>query len=132
MEEKESGGTVAINIFGGCQQILPNAGERSREEALEQLDLSPEARRLSIYIDDTEALAGYVSRLAVCTTASELAVVVMDMVDRQPRVTREEMVRERFIRTLLPLAPLITAGRSIDNVRARINDAWIKRPKKRP
>ena len=104
---------IAINIFGGCQQILPNAtravqnfygdqfaGERSREEALERLDLSPEARRLSIYIDDTEALAGYVSRLASCVNASELAVVVMDMVERQPRVTREEIVRERFIRTL--------------------------------
>ena len=145
MEEKESGGTVAINIFGGCQQILPNAtravqnfygdqfaGERSREEVLERLDLSPEARRLSIYIDDTEALAGYVSRVASCVNASELAVVVMDMVEHQPRVTREEMVRERFIRTLLPLAPRVTTGRSIDNIRARINDAWMKRPKKRP
>ena len=145
MEEKESGGAVAINIFGGCQQILPNAtravqnfygdqfaGERSREEVLERLDLSPEARRLFVYIDDMETLTGYMSRLAVCTTASELAVVVMDMVERQPRVTREEMVRERFIRTLLPLAPRVTTGRSIDNVRARINDAWMKRPKKRP
>ena len=56
----------------------------------------------------------------------------MDMVERQPRITREEMVRERFIRTLLPLAPRVTTGRSIDNVRARINDAWMKRPKKRP
>ena len=114
MEEKESGGAVAINIFGGCQQILPNA-----------------TRAVQNFYGDQFA-GERLSRLAVCTTASELAVVVMDMVERQPRVTREEMVRERFIRTLLPLAPRVTTGRSIDNVRARINDAWMKRPKKRP
>ena len=45
------------------------------------------------------------------------------------KLTEEEIVKERFISILLPLATKITKGRTIDNLRARINDALLSRPK---
>ena len=42
---------------------------------------------------------------------------------------KEEIVKERFIRLLLPFATKLAKGRTIDNLRARINDALLSRPK---
>ncbi len=142
MEMKEDK-NVVINIYGGTQQILPNATQAVqhfygadisrdvfREGALSRQELSPEAKRLSAYINNVEELGVYLTRLSGCITASELALVVVSMVENRTGVSKELMVRESFIRLLLPLAPGITSGRSIDNIRARINDAWARRPKK--
>ena len=142
MEMKEDK-NVVINIYGGTQQILPNATQAVqhfygadisrdvfREGALSRQDLSPEAKRLSAYINNVEELGVYLTRLSGCITASELALVVVSMVENRTGVSKELMVRESFIRLLLPLTPGITSGRSIDNIRARINDAWARRPKK--
>ena len=73
----------------------------------------------------------YLTRLSGCVTAEELALVVVNMVENGTGVSKELMVRECFIKLLLPLAPGITSGRSIDNIRARINDAWARRARKR-
>ncbi len=142
MEMKEDK-NVVINIYGGTQQILPNATQAVqhfygadisrdvfREGALSRQELSPEAKRLSSYINNVEELGVYLTRLSGCITASELALVVVSMVENRTGVSKELMVRESFIRLLLPLTPGITSGRSIDNIRARINDAWARRPKK--
>ena len=72
----------------------------------------------------------FLTRLSGCTTAAELALVVVSMVENKIGVSKELIVRESFIKLLLPLTPGITSGRSIDNIRARINDAWARRPKK--
>ncbi len=142
MEMKEDK-NVVINIYGGTQQILPNATQAVqhfygadisrdvfREGALSRQELSPEAKRLSAYINNVEELGVYLTRLSGCITASELALVVVSMVENRTGVSKELMVRESFIRLLLPLTPGITSGRSSDNIRARINDAWARRPKK--
>ncbi len=142
MEMKEDK-NVVINVYGGTQQILPNATQAVqhfygadisrdvfREGALSRQELSPEAKRLSAYINNVEELGVYLTRLSGCITASELALVVVSMVENRTGVSKELMVRESFIRLLLPLTPGITSGRSIDNIRARINDAWARRPKK--
>lgn len=142
MEMKEDKNMV-INIYGGTQQILPNATQAVqhfygadisrdvfREGALSRPELSPEAKRLSAYINNVKELREYLTRLSGCTKASELALVVVSMVENRTGVSKEMMVRESFIKLLLPLAPGITSGRSIDNIRARINDAWARRPKK--
>lgn len=143
MEEKDTTNTT-INIYGGTQQILPNATQAVQNfygedfcrdttwgEALGGLDLSPEAKRLSAYINNVEELTMYLTRLSGCVTAAELALVVVSMVESGTGVSKELMVRESFIKLLLPLAPGITSGRSIDNIRARINDAWARRARKR-
>lgn len=142
MEEKDKINTT-INIYGGTLQILPNATQavqnfcgadfcrdNIREEALGMQDLSPKAKRLSAYINNVEELMGYLTQLSDCVTAAELALVVVSMVESRTGGSKELMVRESFIKLLLPLTPGITSGRSVDNIRARINDAWARRAKK--
>ena len=133
---------VKINIIGGITQVLPNAteakqifygdqfaekllsGESPKEESL------PEVDKLSIYINK-ESIPAYLSQIGECQTATELAKVVVEMAEHEPRLTAEEIVKERFISLLLPFAFKLTKGKTVDNVRARINDAWMKRPKHR-
>lgn len=135
---------MSFNIFGGNIQILPNAttaiqnfydgrdaeanpdGEKSGESLL-----TPEAAKLSIYINKVEDLNIYLTQIVACTSASGLAQVIVNMAERESKITPEEIVKERFISLFLPITPKITSGKSIDNIRARINDAWAKRPKKR-
>lgn len=133
---------VNITINGGNNQILPNAteakqifygdqfaekmlsGESPKEESL------PEVDKLSIYINK-QNIPAYLAQIGECQTATELAKVVVEMEEHEPRLTTEEIVKERFISQLLPFAFKLTKGRTIDNVRASINDAWMKRPKYR-
>ena len=133
---------VNITINGGINQILPDAteakqifygdqfaekllsGESPKEESL------PEVDKLSIYINK-EHIPGYLAQIGECQTATELAKVVVEMAEQEPRLTAEEIVKARFINLLLPFAFKLSKGTSVDNIRARINDAWMKRPKHR-
>ena len=135
---------VTINIFGGTQQINPSATsavqnyygdqfarDKREEEAKAQLDLSPEAQKLAAYLNKVEDITCYLPLLASCDTATDLAHVVMSMMRKEDRITKEEVVRQRFIERILPLAPKLAQserGNSIDNIRARINDALMKQP----
>ena len=130
------------DIHGGNNQILPNAteakqifiGDKFAEKLISEKspkeESTPEVDKLSIYINK-ENIPGYLAQIGGCQTATELAKVVVEMAEREPRLTAEEIVKERFISQLLPFAFKLTKGRTIDNVRARINDAWMKRPKHR-
>lgn len=100
------------------------SGESPKEEYL------PEVDKLSIYINK-ENIPAYLAQIGECQTATELAKVVVEMAEHEPRLTAEEIVKERFISQLLPFAFKLTKGRTVDNVRARINDAWMKRPRHR-
>lgn len=129
---------VNITINGGNNQILPNAteavqnfydGKPTGDRHADDNDATlPEVDKLTIYINKVN-LPGYLSQIGECETASELAMVVVRMVRQEPRLTPEEMVRERFIKLLLPFAFKLQKGRGIDNLRARINDAWAKLPR---
>ena len=143
MDHKESF-NITFNIYGGSNQILPNAttatqnfyGDRSERNkaGVEQNGdrlLSPEAARLSVYINKVEELPVYLAQIAECTSAVELAKIIVNMAEREPKITPEEIVKERFISLFLPLTPQFLSGKTIDNIRARINLAWAKRPKKR-
>jgi len=62
------------------------------------------------------------------TSASDIGKVVVDMrKDEDVRVDDYEMVKERFINVLLALVPKVTSGKTVSNVRQRINDAWDRR-----
>ena len=133
---------VNITINGGINQILPDATEAKQifygDQFAEKLlsgkspkeESLPEVDKLSIYINK-ENIPAYLSQIGECQTATELAKVVVEMAEHEPCLTAEEIVKERFIRQLLPFAFKLTKGRTVDNVRARINDAWMKRPKRR-
>jgi len=134
---------VTININGGNNQILPNAtqavqnfyGDQFVEKQLNGTPATeeslPEVDRLSLYINKVN-IPGYLARIGECQTATELGKVVVKIVEQEPGLTEEEMVKERFIKQLLPFASKLTKGTSVDNIRARINDAWARRPKHRP
>ena len=131
---------VTININGGNNQILPNATEAVPnfygDQFAERIHANPasdgasipEVSKLSLYIDKVN-LPGYISQIGECQTATELAQIVMSMLEQEPKLTEEEIVKERFIRLLLPFATKLAKGRTIDNLRARINDALLSRPK---
>ena len=143
MEEKSN---CTFNISGGNVQILPNAtqgiqnfyGDQFAEEALKananintgtvSLDLTEEEKALQLYINKVEVLKQYTSRLAQCTSASDIGKIVVDMrKDEEVRVDEYEMVKERFINVLIALASNVTSGKTVSNVRQRINDAWDRR-----
>ena len=70
-------------------------------------------------------------KIAEGTNAVEMARVIVNMAEREPKITPEEIVKERFSSLLLPLTPLFVSGKTISNIRPRINNAWARRPKKR-
>ena len=131
---------VTININGGNNQILPNATEAVQnfygDQFAERILANPasdgasipEVSKLSLYIDKVN-LPGYISQIGECITATELAKVVISIFEQESKLTEEEIVKERFIRLLLPFATKLAKGRTIDNLRARINDALLSRPK---
>lgn len=136
MEDNQKA-SIIFQISGGNNQILPNAtkaeqnfyGDKYIEEVLkpkdetEEAQLSPEATRLSLYINNVEVLADYVAKLSVCATAKDIALVVMDMVnDQDVKVDQYNMVKQEFIQVLQPLAPKVTC--KVDNIRKYINEKY--------
>jgi len=143
MEEKSS---CTFNISGGNVQILPNAtqgiqnfyGDQFAEDVLKANanisngnsvpELTEDEKALQLYINNVEVLKQYTSRLAQCTSAGDIGKVVVDMrKDEEVRVDEYEMVKERFINVLIALAPNVTSGKTVNNVRQRIIDAWDRR-----
>ena len=141
--DSETHFSIVFNIYGGSNQILPNATSATQnyyaDEAEPEEDdvnkdeepiLSPEATRLFSYINKVEDLRVYLVQIAECTNAVELARVIVNMAEREPKITPEEIVKERFISLFLPLTPLFVSGKTISNIRARINNAWGKTTEK--
>ena len=84
--DSETHFSIVFNIYGGSNQILPNATSATQnyygdEAELEKDDvsmdkepaLSPEAMRLFSYINKVEDLRIYLVQIAECTNAVELA-----------------------------------------------------------
>lgn len=126
---------VTINIHGGNNQILPNATQATQyfygHDYIKEMakndaanggsTIDPTKAPLSYYINNVERLSYYTGKLASCEDAHSLAQVVLEMRDDpEVKIDNEEMVKERFIATLLPLSPKVTTG--ISNIRQRIND----------
>ncbi len=136
MEEDKN--CITFNIYGGSNQILPNAtkaeqhfyGDQFAREALRKgqpqpAPLTPEERRLLVYIENEESLRNYVASLAACTTAAEVGRVVVLMGENEPRLDKTRIVKADFIEALKPLIPLVEKGLSTDNLRHHINEALM-------
>lgn len=136
---------VKISIYDSIVQVLPNAtkavqnfnGDQFAEKILSKKEAaedsssdadSPEAKKLALYIGE-ECLPAFLAQIRDCNNATELAKVVVSMLDQDSKLTEETVVKEIFIQLLLPFATNFTSGRSVNNVRARINDALIARRK---
>lgn len=138
MEEDKNG--ITFNIYGGSNQILPNAtkaeqhfyGDQFAKEALRQgapdeAPLTPDERRLLVYIEQEESLRNYVASLAACRTAADVGQVVAMMCENESRLDNERIATKAFIETVLPLIPGVGKGRGVDNLRIQINNAWQER-----
>lgn len=139
MEEKNAS-SVNINIYGGTNQILPNAVKAEQHfyyRAEQPVTPAPNAqprpwtaddeRRLSLYIDKEETLQAYTATLAACTTAQQAGEAVAEMCANEPKLDGELIVKEKFIRLLLPFLTGLEKGKGIDNLRLNINEAWMNR-----
>lgn len=144
---------VKISIHDSIVQVLPNAtkavqnfnGDQFAEKILSKQEIAedsfsdaespevdfPEAKKLALYIGK-ESLLAFLAQIRDCNNATELALVVVSMLDQETKLTEETVVRSSFIQLLLPFATKITSGRSVNNIRARINDALIARRKSHP
>ena len=138
MEEDKNG--ITFNIYGGSNQILPNAtkaeqhfyGDQFAKEALRQgapdeAPLTTDERRLLVYVEQEESLRNYVASLAACRTAADVGQVVAMMCENESRLDNERIATKAFIETLLPLIPGVGKGRGVDNLRIQINNAWQER-----
>ena len=138
MEEDKNG--LTFNIYGGSNQILPNAtkaeqhfyGDQFAKEALRQgapdeAPLTPDERRLLVYVEQEESLRNYVASLAACRTAADVGQVVAMMCENESRLDNERIATKAFIETVLPLIPGVGKGRGVDNLRIQINNAWKER-----
>ena len=138
MEEDKNG--ITFNIYGGSNQILPNAtkaeqhfyGDQFAKEALRQgapdeAPLTTDERRLLVYVEQEESLRNYVASLAACRTAADVGQVVAMMCENESRLDNERIATKAFIETVLPLIPGVGKGRGVDNLRIQINNAWKER-----
>ena len=138
MEEDKNG--ITFNIYGGSNQILPNAtkaeqhfyGDQFAKEALrkgehEVPSLTDDERRLLVYIEKEESLRNYVAQLAVCKTAADVGQVVAMMCENESHLDEVRIAKENFIETLIPFITGVEKGKGIDNLRIQIDKAWQER-----
>ena len=133
---------VTFNIYGGNNQILPNAtkaeqnfyGDQFAEKTLAKDGEAPqpltgEEQALAIYINKVESLRGYISLLTACKSAKEVGKVVATMCQNEEAIDAELIVKKDFINLLLPFLTNVKTGKGVDNLRIYINNAWDARKK---
>ena len=138
MEEEKTG--ITFNIYGGSNQILPNAtkaeqhfyGDQFAKEALRkgtpaEAPLTADERRLLMFVEKEESLRNYVASLAACKTAADVGRVVAVMCENEPGLNEARIAKAEFIETLIPFITEVEKGRSIDNLRICIDKAWQER-----
>ena len=138
MEEDKN--NITFNIYGGSNQILPNAtkaeqnfyGDQFAKEALRkgvscERPLTDDERRLAVYVEKEESLRNYVAQLGVCKTAADVGKVVAIMCENEPRIYEFQIVKKEFIETLQPFLTGVEKGKGIDNLRIKIDNAWQER-----
>ena len=140
--EENSKSNVTFNIYGGNNQILPNAteavqnfyGDQFADQKLHSEGESTDAphedeQRLAIYINKVESLRGYISLLTACKTAKEVGEVLATMCQNEEAIDADLIARKDFIHLLLPFLTNVKTGKGVDNLRLYINNAWDARKK---
>ena len=131
---------ITFNIYGGSNQILPNATKAEQhfygdqfakkelgEEEASEPELTADERRLIVFIKDVKSMRNYMALLAECEDAAGVGRVVAIMCENEPHLDEKRIVKKEFIKTLLPFVPKVERGLGIDNLRVQINQAWAER-----
>lgn len=138
MEQEKN--NITFNIYGGSNQILPNAikaeqhfyGDQFAKEALRQgapaeSQLTADERRLLMFIEKEESLRNYVASLAACKTAADVGKVVAMMCENETYLDEQRIAKSEFIETLIPFISGVEKGKGVDNLRIQIDKAWQER-----
>lgn len=136
MESNEKKWPFPPLVFGEGVQVTVNqiAGDQNNEYHIERAyfgdqaanafaNVDADAGKLHVYVSDKEARESFVARLAACTTAKEVAVVVKDIYDYH--VENEEIIASRaFIATIQPYLKF-EKGASESNLRDYIQQVVL-------
>ncbi len=138
MEDEKN--NITFNIYGGSNQILPNATKAEQhfygdqfakkelgEDEASEPQLTADERRLIVFIKDVKTMRNYMALLAECEDATAIGRVVAIMCENEPHLDEKRIVKKEFIKTLLPFVPKVERGLGIDNLRVQINQAWAER-----
>ena len=141
MEEEKN--NITFNIYGGNNQILPNAtkaeqhfyGDKFAKDALRNGDsteapLTDDERRLMMFVEKEESLRNYVASLNACKTAAEVGKVVAVMCENEPHLFEDRVAKESFIEKLIPFLINVEKGKGIDNLRVQIFNACQERKRR--
>lgn len=140
---------VHIDIHGGNNQILPNATEAVqnfyyregetpplkpdplRQPSAEEPDepIPPEAEAIFPYVKDEQTLRRYLKLIGQCETARDLAQVIVTLQEQEQKIPADEVLKERFIRKFLPLAPKGLKGMTAHNLYTHIVNLKAARPR---
>lgn len=90
---------------------LQSSDEKLRAEAISTLQM---------HITEKARLDNYLQNLALCKDAVQLAQVAVSMRKNEKWPDEVEIKKERFINLLKVLAPGVTKGDTVSNIRARI------------
>lgn len=135
---------IVINIHGGNNQIFPNAthaeqhlhfhtGESKVTDSVSDTgseqhnDIPDLASRLPIYINRVEERQRFIVSLRSCQSASEVARVVVHLVQNTPGLTFDLVKTGSFISILLCCASGVKRGLTVPNFRRAIVEAWACR-----
>lgn len=143
MEEKQAV-NITFNITGGNNQILPNATKAEQHFHLSgaagQVAPRPERdtpwtkddiARLGLYVENRDRLNSLVATLSACRAANEAAEAVTLLLDDEPRLTPNRVVKKEFLELLLPFLCKVESGKGIGNLRRCVNNALDARRKSR-
>ena len=135
---------ITFNISGGNNQILPNATHAEQnfygDDFVPHPNNSPQGEtygatpqeHLARYIGNRQLLDSYIARLEQCTKAGTLADILVDMaINDNASVSKYDIVKGSFIELLLSLCPKFRTGKSISNIRQRVNDRIAKLPREK-
>ena len=137
MEEEKN--NITFNIYGGSNQILPNATKAEQHfygdqfanlrkgAATAEPPLTDNERRLLVFVEKEQSLRNYEASLKACKTAAEVGQVVATMCENESRIDEERIVTKAFIEILIPFMTGVDSGKGIDNIRNYINNAWAER-----
>ena len=65
------------------------------------------------YVDSDERLKTYLAEIRLGGSATELAQVIVSMQHQEPRITKEEITKERFISIVKALVPDVKKGNTV-------------------
>ena len=91
-----------------------------REQSEQDARRTMAVNNLKLHITDEKKLEDYLDQLRICNTATRLAKTIVAMHREVGWPDDIEIHKEQFINDMKVLAPLVTRGDSVSNIRARI------------